>query len=76
MAQILIRDLDPDVLERLKRRAKLHGRSLQGEVRTILEAAAVYSMSEARQVSEQSRLRLKGRTMSDSTKLLREDRER
>lgn len=76
MAQVLVRDLDPDVLERLKSRAKLHGRSLQGELKTILEAAAVYSMSEARQVSEHSRRRLAGRPMSDSGELLREDRDR
>jgi plasmid stability protein len=33
MAQVL-------VLERLKSRARLHGRSLQGELKAILEAAA------------------------------------
>lgn len=76
MAQVLVRDLDPEVLERLKSRAKLHGRSLQGELKTILEAAAAYSMSEARQASELWRRRLAGRTMTDSSVLLREDRDR
>ena len=76
MAQVLVRDLDPEVLERLKSRARLHGRSLQGELKVILEAAAVFSMSEAREVSERWRQRLAGQMTSDSSDLLREDRER
>ncbi len=76
MAQVLVRDLDPEVLERLKNRARLHGRSLQGELKVILEAAAVFSMNEAREVSERWRRRLAGQMTSDSSDLLREDRER
>jgi plasmid stability protein len=40
MKSIHIRDVDPWVLERLKRRADLHHRSMQGELRAILEEAA------------------------------------
>ena len=40
MAQLLVRNLDDDVKERLQRRAALHGRSMEEEVRTILRAAA------------------------------------
>ena len=40
MAQLVVRDLADDVKERLKRRAKLHGRSLESEVCAVLEAAA------------------------------------
>ena len=76
MAQVLIRDLDPETLEQLKHRAKLHGRSLQGELKTILESAAVFSVDEARRTSERWRKRLAGRTASDSGDLLREDRDR
>ena len=50
--------------ERLKLRAQRHGRSLQGEVKGILEAAAIFSMSEA------------GGALSDNTQTIREDRER
>ncbi|ULA61872.1 MAG: hypothetical protein LZF60_380084 [Nitrospira sp.] len=39
MAQILVRQLDRNVIGRLKKRAKEHGRSLQSEVKTILEEA-------------------------------------
>lgn len=35
-----VRDLPERTLERLKRRARLHHRSLQGELHAILEAAA------------------------------------
>ncbi len=40
MAQILVRDLDERVVARLKERAKASHRSLQGEVRAILEREA------------------------------------
>ena len=39
MAQVLVRQLDTNVVARLKKRAKEHGRSLQSEVKTILEEA-------------------------------------
>ncbi len=37
MAQLIVRKLDDDVKERLKARAKRHGRSLEAEARAILE---------------------------------------
>ncbi|MCR9254887.1 MAG: Arc family DNA-binding protein [Alphaproteobacteria bacterium] len=37
MASILIRNLDPEVKERLRRRAKRHGRSMEAEVRILIE---------------------------------------
>jgi hypothetical protein len=40
MAQILVRDLDDALVARLKERAKLNHRSLQGEVKAILEETA------------------------------------
>jgi hypothetical protein len=39
MAQILVRKVDDDVKERLRARAKKHGRSLEAEARAILEDA-------------------------------------
>ena len=53
MPQLLVRDLDAGTVERLKLRAQRHGRSLQGEVRAILEAAATFSMREASSVAEE-----------------------
>ena len=40
MKSIHIRDIPLDVLNALKRRARTHHRSLQGELKAILEAAA------------------------------------
>ena len=77
MSQMLVRDLDPEVVERLKARARVHGRSLQKEVKAILEeAAATLSLSEAEEVAELWQKRLAGREYSDSAELAREDRER
>jgi plasmid stability protein len=76
MARVLIRDLDAAVVERLKIRARRHGRSLQSEVKAILEAAAPLSMSEARSLAEDWQQRLVGRIKGDSSELIHEDRER
>ncbi|MBN9564397.1 MAG: toxin-antitoxin system [Alphaproteobacteria bacterium] len=40
MAQLLVRNLDDGVKERLRRLAERHGRSLEQEVREILTGAA------------------------------------
>jgi plasmid stability protein len=37
--QLLVRDVDDEVIRRLKRRAAAHGRSTEAEHRAILEAA-------------------------------------
>lgn len=39
MGQLLVRDLDDDVIRRIKQRAAAHGRSTEAEHRAILEAA-------------------------------------
>ena len=76
MAQVLIRDLKADVVARLKARAKRHGRSLQTELKEILETASRHSPVEARAVADQIRRRLAGRALSDSADLIAEDRAR
>jgi plasmid stability protein len=77
MAQLLVRDLTPETVERLKTHAEQHGRSLQGEVKAILESAAASpTMSETRKTAEEWHRRLAGRMTSDSADLVREDRER
>ncbi len=76
MSQLLVRDLTAETIQRLKNRARRHGRSLQGEVKLILEAAAGLSPDEARLVAEEWRERLAGTAHSDSTELIREDRGR
>lgn len=76
MAQILVRDVETSIVERLKTRAKRHGRSLQGEVKMILIEATDLSVQEAAGVSAQWQKRLDGRTFRDSAALIREDRNR
>ncbi len=79
MAQILVRDLDNAVVERLKARAKANHRSLQGEVKAILEREVPSHMTPDEMVqtieSWQERWRRLGRTFSDSAELIREDRD-
>jgi plasmid stability protein len=75
MANILIRDLDADVLNRLKAAAKRHGRSLQAEIHDALGRAAVTSLAETRRLSARWLKRLQGLSQSDSTSLIREDRD-
>jgi len=78
MAQILVRDLDDDVVKRLKKRAREGGRSLQSEVKIILEQAArqpKLDMETARNLSVEFRNSFKGRKFPDTVELIREDRE-
>jgi plasmid stability protein len=76
MAQVLVRQLDDKVVERLKKRAKEHGRSLQSEAKTILEEAVPpdYEGAWKRIERFQKRLKQSGRKFSDSAALIREDR--
>ena len=80
MAQILVRELKPAVVERLKRRARRAGRSLQGEVKAILEETAEVdgkvNAKTARALADSIRAGFKGRKMANSLDLLREDRRR
>ncbi|MBI4745744.1 MAG: hypothetical protein HY786_04180 [Deltaproteobacteria bacterium] len=78
MSQILVRGLEAETIERLKERAKRHKRSLQGEVKTIIEEAVPtrMSMDEAREAALQIRKSFATRIFSDSSELIREDRER
>jgi len=80
LAQILIRNIKPDLMRRLQRRAKANGRSLQDEVRNILEQAAIdwgpkLSRKKALAMIDRIRMSFKGRVFSDSTKMIREDRD-
>lgn len=76
MAQVLVRQLNDKVVDRLKKRAKEHGRSLQSEVKTILEEAVPdYEGAWKRIDSFRLRLKRSGRTFTESADLIREDRD-
>jgi antitoxin FitA len=77
MAQVLVRGLDDEVVDRLKERAARNGRSLEAELRVVLIAMAERKpvadpLAEARKIREM----FAGRQFSDSTELIREDRDR
>ncbi len=76
MAQILVRNLDESVVSRLKKRASLNSRSLQSEVKLILEQAAQLNAETASLAADGIRKRFGHRTFTDSADLIREDRDR
>jgi len=75
MPDILVRGLNAETVKRLKVRAKQHGRSLQGEAKTVLESAAAMSMAEVLTAARGWRKKL-GRKFIDSAELIRQDRQR
>jgi antitoxin FitA len=76
VSQVLVRDLDQPILERLKARARRHGRSLQAELKEILEAASEADLLDARLVADRIRRSLRGRGTTDSGDSQAEDRRR
>jgi antitoxin FitA len=76
LAQILIRKLPYAVVERLKARAKRNSRSLEAEVRAILEQAVTTEKAEFLKAADAMRARLAGRHHTETLELLREDRDR
>jgi plasmid stability protein len=79
MAQILVRDLNQEVVKRLKKLAKTEGRSLQSELKIILERAAHEPRIDADaaiKVIKAFRRKFKGGAFPDTVDLIREDRER
>ncbi len=77
MAQVLVRGLDKRILAALKKRAAGNRRSLQGELKSIMESAARRSTPRS-VLAEIDRIRrsTRGKIDFDSTQLIREDRDR
>ena len=76
MAQVIVRNLDDAVVEALRAKAQLHKRSLEHELRLILTAAARSTPEERIALAEQIRAMTPSAPQSDSTALVREDRDR
>jgi plasmid stability protein len=57
MGQILIRDLDDDVIDRLKTKAELKGHSLEQELRELLTAAAPPQLTSEEKLAIAERIR-------------------
>jgi plasmid stability protein len=75
MAQILVRNLDDAVVDRLKLRAEAKGTSLEQEARTILTEASGMSRAEVAKHLEEFRARQK-RSRRSVVEDIREDRDR
>ncbi|HYD71415.1 FitA-like ribbon-helix-helix domain-containing protein [Azospirillum sp.] len=83
MNDLVIRNLDEGVIESLQRSALLHGRSLEDELRDIVTQAA-RTASVRRPLSAEEKLAFADRIcamsppgpQTDSTLLIREDRDR
>jgi antitoxin FitA len=76
VSDLLVRDVDPKAVARLKARAALHGRSLQAEVKAILEAEAVLSDQSAwLSWMDVFRAKVTLRSRTDTADLLRESRD-
>jgi len=75
---LTIRNVEEDVVERLKARAKANGRSLEAEVRLVLKSSAQrLSGKEALELADRiAAMTPKGVKQTDSAILLREDRDR
>ncbi|MBA3583146.1 MAG: hypothetical protein H0W36_01205 [Gemmatimonadetes bacterium] len=76
MAQVLIRDLDPEIVEAIRESARLHDRSLEAELRLILEKEARRLSTDFWRTAERLRRRAAGRQRTDSADLIRADRDR
>jgi len=74
MADVLIRDIDDKLLKRLKQRAARNDRSLQAELRAIIERGAMVDVIDARALAARIRERLG--EQSDSTESIAQDRRR
>ena len=76
MAPVLVRNLPTEVVRKLKLRAKQHRRSLQEELKAILENAARQNAKDVQAKVNQVRKLFAGRKFGDSSELIRQDRVR
>jgi plasmid stability protein len=72
---ILIRNVNAAVIEILKTRAKRSGTSLQYEAKQVLESSVKYSWPEFALVARELRAETAHTPQTDSTLLIREDRD-
>ena len=76
MPQVLIRDVPDEVIAAHRTRAKAHGRSLEQELRNVIERAAAYSPEERLAVALRFQSQTPPGPQSDPAALVREGRDR
>lgn len=75
MGQVIIRQLDDAVIQRLKERAARHKQSLEQELRDVLTEAAKPTRADKAAAMESVRRLSKGPIDTDIVELIREDRD-
>ena len=78
MPDVLVRNIDEKTLNNWKKRAERNNRSLQAELKSMLEKHANVGIEETRNMvhEELTKYRTEGKMFSDSTDDLRELRDR
>lgn len=75
MVELLVRDVSPAVVDALRLQAIAHGRSAEAEHRATLEEVLLADRAAFRELARRSREETAGRITSNSTDLIREDRD-
>lgn len=75
MAQLLVRDISPDLVKALKARAASNGRSAEAEHRLILEEQLKAPVSDFWERAKAMRESLRGKVSGNSADLIHEGRE-
>lgn len=75
MAQVLIRNVDDEIVARLKRQAERENVSLEQKLRTVLAKAAKRDANEFERVTRSIREQTRGARL-DINAIIREDRDR
>lgn len=76
MPDVLVRNVEDKLLQGLKERAKINGRSLQKELKMLFRTFVETDSLSGDETAAKIRDSLRGRVHSDSAELLREDRRR
>jgi len=76
MKALSIRNLPDDVYEALKKMAAANHRSMQEQVRCLIEREARLARGSGLEVARAWRLRLAGRSLGDTVEDVRQDRAR
>ncbi|RBP05141.1 hypothetical protein DFR50_13630 [Roseiarcus fermentans] len=76
MAQVLIRNVPDDIIEAHRDRARTRGRSLEQELREVIERAAPYTPEERLAVALRFQSQTPPGPRTDPAALVREDRDR
>lgn len=76
MAQVLVRDLPDDVVERLKAKAAAEGRSLEAHLRAVLEEASGLNRDEFLALADSVAAASQDRPQTDAVEVVRTSRDR